>query len=130
MSGEITILKKYTAFNKIGRTYQNVSNLLVYYHWKYMLIHCLEELTKLKKINTAISTIQEKVARALNVTPKEINLDTNTTEDSDLLQIKAENFDRLLQLTKERLSAIKANTEIISQLSYRNLVNQKNSKFL
>ena len=38
-----------------------------------------------RKLNTAISTIQEKVARALNVTPEEINLDTSTTEDVDLL---------------------------------------------
>ena len=41
----------------------------------------------------------------------------STTDDFDLLQIKAENFDRLLQLTKEKFSAIKANTEIISQLN-------------
>ena len=34
-----------------------------------------------RKLNTAISTIQEKVARALNVTPEEINLDTSITED-------------------------------------------------
>ena len=38
-----------------------------------------------RKLNTAISTIQEKVARALNVTPGNINLDISTTEDVDLL---------------------------------------------
>ena len=59
------------------------------------------------KLNNAISTIQDKVARALNVTPEEINLDTSTTEDVDLLQIKAENFDRLMQLIKEKLSTIR-----------------------
>ena len=70
-----------------------------------------------RKLNTVISTIQEKVARALNVTPQEINLDTSTTEDVDLLQIKAENFDRLLQLIKEKLSKIKTNREIIQVLT-------------
>ena len=70
-----------------------------------------------RKLNTAISTIQEKVARALNVTPEEINLDTSTTEDVDLLQIKAENFDRLMQLIKENLSTIKTNREIIQILT-------------
>ena len=64
------------------------------------------------KLNTAISTIQEKVARALNVRPEEIHLDTSTTEDIDLLQIKAENFDRFMQLIKEKLSTIKTNREI------------------
>ena len=54
-----------------------------------------------RTLNTAISTIQEKVATALNVTPEEINLDTSTTEDVDLLQIKAENFDILMQLIKK-----------------------------
>ena len=54
-----------------------------------------------RKLNTAISTIQEKVARALNVTPEEINLDTGTTEDVDLSVIKVENFDRLMQLIKK-----------------------------
>ena len=53
-----------------------------------------------RKLNTAIFTIQEKVARVLNVTPEEINLDTSTTEDVDLLRIKAENFDKLMQLIK------------------------------
>ena len=53
-----------------------------------------------RKLSTAISTIQEKVATALNVTPKEINLDTRPPEDLDLLRIKAENFDRLMQLIK------------------------------
>ena len=81
-----------------------------------------------RKLNTAISTIQEKVARALHVTPEEITLDTSTTEDASLLQIKAENFDRLMQLIKEKLLTIKTNTEIIS--NFRNLVNQKSSKFL
>ena len=37
-----------------------------------------------RKCNTSISTIQEKVARALNVLLEEINLDTSTTEDVDL----------------------------------------------
>ena len=70
-----------------------------------------------RKFNTAISTIREKVARALNVTPKGINLDTSTTEDVDLLRIKAENFDRLMQLIKEKLSTIKTNREIIQVLT-------------
>ena len=63
-------------------------------------------------LNTAISTIQEKVARVLNVTPEEINLDTSTTEDVDLLRIKAKNFDRLMQLLKEKLSTIKTNEKL------------------
>ena len=70
-----------------------------------------------RKFNTAISTIREKVARALNVTPKGINLDTSTTEDVDLLRTKAENFDRLMQLIKEKLSTIKTNREIIQVLT-------------
>ena len=70
-----------------------------------------------RELNTAISTIQEKVARALNVTPDEINLDISTTEDVDLLRIKAENFDRLMQLIKEKLSTIKTNREIIQVLT-------------
>ena len=70
-----------------------------------------------RKLNTAISTIQEKVARALNVTPQEINLDTSTTENVDLLWIKTENFDRLMQLIKEKLSTIKTNREIIQVLT-------------
>ena len=70
-----------------------------------------------RKLNTAVSFIQGKVARALNVTPEEINLDTSTTEDVDLLQIKAENFDRLTQLIKEKLSTIKTNREIIQVLT-------------
>ena len=45
-----------------------------------------------RKLNTATSTIQEKVARALNLTPEKINLDTSTTEDVNLLGITAENF--------------------------------------
>ena len=53
-----------------------------------MLSHCLVNLGK-RKLNTAISTIQEKIAKALNVTPEEINLDTRATEDVDLLRIKA-----------------------------------------
>ena len=46
-----------------------------------------------RKRKTTISTIPEKVAGALNVTPEEINFGYSTTEDVDLLQIKAENFD-------------------------------------
>ena len=68
-----------------------------------------------RKLNTAISTIQKKVVRALNVTPEEINLDTSNTEDVDLLQIKAGNFDR--RLLKEKLSTTKANREIIQVLN-------------
>ena len=41
-----------------------------------------------RKLNTAISTIQEKVARAINITPKEINLDTSTTEDIDFMNME------------------------------------------
>ena len=70
-----------------------------------------------RKINTAISTIQEKVARLLNVTPEEINLDTSTIEDIDLLWIKAEHFDSLMQLIKEKLSTIKTNREIIQVIT-------------
>ena len=70
-----------------------------------------------RKLNTAISSIQEKVARALNVTPEEINLDTSTTEDVDLLQIKVENFDRLMQLITQKLSTINTNREIIQVLT-------------
>ena len=70
-----------------------------------------------RKLNTAISTIQEKVARTFNVTPEKINLDTSTTEDVNLLQIKAENFDKLMQLIKEKLSTIKMNREIIQVLT-------------
>ena len=70
-----------------------------------------------RKLNTAISTIQEKVTRVLNVTPEEINLDTSTTEDVDLLRIKAKNFDRLMQLIKEKFSTIKTNREIIQVLT-------------
>ena len=62
-----------------------------------------------RKLNIVTSIIQDKVARALNVTPEEINLDTNTTEDADSLTIKAENFDRLMQLMKEKLSILKTN---------------------
>ena len=65
-----------------------------------------------RKLNTAISTVQEKV-----VTPGEINLDTSTTEDVDLLRIKAENFGRLMQLIKEKLSTIKTSREIIQVLT-------------
>ena len=82
-----------------------------------------------RKLNTTISTIQEKVARALR-TPKEINLDATFTEDVDLLQIKAETSDRLMQPTKEKFSTTKTHREIIQGLSSRNLVNQKSSKFL
>ena len=34
-----------------------------------------------RKRNTAISAIQENVARVLNVMPEEINVDTSTTEN-------------------------------------------------
>ena len=71
-----------------------------------MLSHCLEELT-----------VQERVARVLNLIPEEINLDTSTTEDVDLLRIKAENLDRLMQLIKEKLSTIKTNRVIIQVLT-------------
>ena len=47
----------------------------------------------------------------------EINLDTYTTEDVDLLPIKAENFDSLMQLIKEKLSTIKTKREIIQVLN-------------
>ena len=84
------------------------------------------------KHNTAISTIQEKVARALTVTPEEINLDTSTTEDLDLLGIKAENFDRLMQMIKEKLSTIKTIREIIQVLTLapETWSIKKSSKFL
>ena len=52
-----------------------------------------------RKCNTSISTIQEKIARALNVLLEEINLDTSTTED----------VDSLMQLIKEKLSILKTN---------------------
>ena len=70
-----------------------------------------------RKLNTAISTIQEKIARALTVTPDEINLDTSTTEDVDLLRMNEENFDRLMQLIKEKLATIKTNREVIQVLT-------------
>ena len=44
-------------------------------------------------------------------------MNTSTTEDVDLLRIKAENFDRLMQLTKEKLSTIKTNRKIIHVLT-------------
>ena len=44
-------------------------------------------------------------------------MDNSTTEDVDLLRIKAENFDRLMQLIKEKLSTIKTNREIILVLT-------------
>ena len=82
--------------NKISSTYQNVSNLFVSpLKVNAQPLSGRVNLGK-RKLNTAFSTIQDKVARALNVTPEEINLDTSTTENVDLLQIKAENFDRLL----------------------------------
>ena len=34
-----------------------------------------------RKRNTAISAIQENIARVLNVMPEEINVDTSTTEN-------------------------------------------------
>ena len=49
-----------------------------------------------RKLNTAFPTIQEKVARALNMTPEKISLDSSTTEDVDLLHIKAENVDGVM----------------------------------
>ena len=58
-----------------------------------------------RELNTAISTFQEKVARALNVTPEEINLDSCTTED------------RLMQPRKEKFSTIKTNKEVIQLLT-------------
>ena len=70
-----------------------------------------------RKLNIAISTIQGKVVRALNVILEEINLDISTTEHVDLLQIKAENFDRLMQLIKEKFSTKKTNREIIKVLT-------------
>ena len=70
-----------------------------------------------RKLNKAISVIQEKVARTLNVTPEEINLDISATEDVDLLQDKAENFDRLMELIKEKISTITGNREIIQVLT-------------
>ena len=44
-------------------------------------------------------------------------MDTSFTEDVDLLQIKAENFDRLMQLIKEKLSTIKTNRDITQVLT-------------
>ena len=44
-------------------------------------------------------------------------MDNSTTEDVDLLRIKAENFDRLMQLIKEKLSTITTNREIILVLT-------------
>ena len=66
-----------------------------------------------RKLNTTISTIQEKVARALNITLEEINLDISTTEDVDLLWIIAEYFDRLMQLIKEKLSTKKTDRDML-----------------
>ena len=86
-----------------------------------------------RKLNTVISTIQEKVASALNITSKEINLDTSATEGVDLLRIKRKIFDRLMHLIKEKLSTIKIYKEIIQvlpHLSSRNLVSQKSGTFL
>ena len=45
-------------------------------------------------------------------------MDTSATKDVDLLQMKAENFDRLMQLIKDNLSTIKTNREIIQGLIY------------
>ena len=92
--------------NKISRTFQSVGVSLLKVHAQPLSGRV--NIGK-RKLNTAISTIQEKVARALNATPEEINLDTSTTEDVDLLWIKVENFDRLMQLIKEKLSTIKTN---------------------
>ena len=65
-----------------------------------------------RKLNTTISTIQEKVARALNITLEEINSDISTTEDVDLLWI-IEYFDRLMQLIKEKLSTKKTDRHML-----------------
>ena len=70
-----------------------------------------------RKLHTVISTIQDKVARALNVTPEEITLDSSFTKDADLFPIKVENLDRLMQLIKEKLSAVKTHIEIIQVLN-------------
>ena len=45
-------------------------------------------------------------------------MDANATKDVDLLQMKAENFDRLMKLIKDNLSIIKTNREIIQGLIY------------
>ena len=77
-----------------------------------MFSQCLEELTWVKE-NLTLLFLPFKIARVLNLISEEINLDTRTTENVDLLRIKAENFDRLMQLIKEKLSTIKTNREII-----------------
>ena len=105
--------------HSIEQDWQDISECFQYVGISPMKVHAqpLSGRVNLgkRKLNTAISTIQEKVARALNVTPEEINLDTSTTEDVDLLWIKAENFDRLMQLIK-KLSTIKTNRKIIQVL--------------
>ena len=53
-------------------------------------------------------------------------MDASATKDVDLLQMKAENFDRLMKLIKDNLSIIKTNREIIQGLIYLT----KNEKIL
>ena len=74
-------------------------------------------LGKRKVTISAISAIQEKVAKTLNITPEDINLDISTSEDVDLLKYKAENFDRLMQLIKEKISSLKSTKDIIQVLT-------------
>ena len=45
-------------------------------------------------------------------------MDASAAKDVDLLQMKAENFDRLMKLIKDNLSIIKTNREIIQGLIY------------
>ena len=45
-------------------------------------------------------------------------MDASATKDVDLLQMKAENFDRLMKLIKDNLSIIKTKREIIQGLIY------------
>ena len=113
---KLTIQRKYKALDKISilECFKSVCISPLKVH-----AQPLSERVNLgtRKLNTAISTIQEKIARALNVAPEEINLDTNNAEDVDLLRIKEVNSDRLMQLTKERLSTIRTNKEIIQVLT-------------
>ena len=86
----------------------------VHIHSNYSRNHVKVQLNRYKHSFQIFQTIQEKVARALNATPEEINLDTSTTKDVELLWIKAEKFDRLMQLIKDNLSTIKKNREFIT----------------